>query len=515
MTDGSDQKYWYNGLPYQGIASSDDTSGQKYWNGGLPTPALVKVSTVYTLTLDAGSYSLSGQPVILSKIRSMSLEAGSYSITGKAINFSVLDRNFLDVVLLIGADGTNGATTFVDESPYHRTLVSHGGAQISTTSPMFGTGSVLLNGTDAYISTATTSQFNLGSIFTVEANVNLQETTDFAIMGLWAGATTDCSWLLFSSGGTLTWRFYQADGTLRNISFAWTPTLGQTYQIAVSRNSTGKTRLRIDGVMVASNTSFAPPRYVSTGIMSIGFAPSSTYLYGRMDEIRVTNQKDRYDTDATVPKQDKKAPRIGLQLVAEAGSLTLAGQAIALRRNSRIQLGAGSFSTSGQDIVLAPHFHFFTFTLQPGAYSLTGKGAALRASRRLPLSAGSFTLSGHQASLLKSSRVTVGSGSYTLTGKPVTLRANRSLSVGAGTFALSGNVPRFTYIRKIVTGVGTFQLTGYNATLEKQKTASLVLGSITIYPLMNGAPDVAPAIDGESNIYPAQGGSIKSNRWVA
>lgn len=467
------------------------------------------------LSLDAGSYSLTGQPVSFAKRYSLAPGTGSYSLTGQSVGFSVLDRNFTDVVLLIGADGTNASTSFTDESPYHRTLVSHGGAQISTSSPLFGTGSILLDGVDDYISAATTSEFNLGGIFTVETNVRLQETTDFAIMGLWSATTANCSWLLFSTGGLLTWRFYQADGTLRNMTFAWTPTLGQDYHIAVSRNSTGKTRLRVDGVVVASNTSFAPPRYVAAGGFTIGFAPSSTYLFGRLDEVRVTNQKDRYDTDATITKPGKKFPRTGLQLVAEAGSLTLAGQALVFRRSLRIRLGAGLFSLSGNDLDLVPDLKFYELLLGSGSYSVTGKNVTLRASRKLPVGAGSFTISGQSASLRKSTRVTINAGSYSLTGKPVVLRASRSLSIGSGQFALSGSTVGLHYIRRIVVGPGAFQLTGYSANFEFLKTSSFVLGSIQIYPLMNGAPDVGPTIDGESDVYPAQGGSVKSNRWVA
>lgn len=58
------------------------------------------------------------------------------------------DPDFIDVSLLLHADGTNGSTAFVDSSDNAFVVTASGNAQITTTDPKFGTGSLLLDGTD-------------------------------------------------------------------------------------------------------------------------------------------------------------------------------------------------------------------------------------------------------------------------------------------------------------------------------------------------------------------------------
>ncbi len=50
------------------------------------------------------------------------------------------------VVLLSGFEGTDGSTTFLDESPAGRALTANGNAQIDTAQFKFGASSLLLDG---------------------------------------------------------------------------------------------------------------------------------------------------------------------------------------------------------------------------------------------------------------------------------------------------------------------------------------------------------------------------------
>lgn len=40
MADGTDQKYWHDGLPFEGLPKTT-TGAQKYWYDGLPADFLV------------------------------------------------------------------------------------------------------------------------------------------------------------------------------------------------------------------------------------------------------------------------------------------------------------------------------------------------------------------------------------------------------------------------------------------------------------------------------------------
>lgn len=61
------------------------------------------------------------------------------------------DADYASVSILLLGDGTNGSTTFTDSGPIGHTVTAVGNAQVSTSSPKFGSGSILLDGTGDYL----------------------------------------------------------------------------------------------------------------------------------------------------------------------------------------------------------------------------------------------------------------------------------------------------------------------------------------------------------------------------
>ena len=59
------------------------------------------------------------------------------------------DPNFANVELLLHGDGTNGSTTFTDDSNSSRTITASGNAQIDTAIKKFGSGSAEFDGTNS------------------------------------------------------------------------------------------------------------------------------------------------------------------------------------------------------------------------------------------------------------------------------------------------------------------------------------------------------------------------------
>lgn len=81
------------------------------------------------------------------------LTIGLPTVEGSAeVEELIEDPFFGDVVLLLHWEGSDGSTTFIDHSSYAHTVTAVGNAQVSTTDPLFGTGSLLLDGAGDYAS---------------------------------------------------------------------------------------------------------------------------------------------------------------------------------------------------------------------------------------------------------------------------------------------------------------------------------------------------------------------------
>lgn len=233
-------------------------------------------------------------------------------LTGAAVTGT--DPNISSVGLLLSGDGTNGSTTFTDESPAaHGSPTVNGNTQVSTTNPKFGTGSIQFDGSGDNLQYANHADWLFGSgAFTVELWVRFDtasiEVTQ-ALIDLWTTSGNQRCWTLQYNGGaaTNTLQFAGSSGGSSadlSISSNWTPTADQWYHIAVDRSG-NVFRLYIDGAMVATTTT-AFTLHSSISDLRIGniFSISSTaFLDGNLDEIRITKGVARYASDGgfTVP----------------------------------------------------------------------------------------------------------------------------------------------------------------------------------------------------------------------
>jgi len=125
-------------------------------------------------------------------------------VGGLAGTSAPTDPYFSNVSLLLHGDGINGSTTILDSSPTPKTVIPVGNAQISTTDPKFGTGSVLLDGNGDYLR-SNVSPFNVRtSAFTAESWVKISTRTKFCLFSgsITAGQTGGAIYLL-EDGGTV------------------------------------------------------------------------------------------------------------------------------------------------------------------------------------------------------------------------------------------------------------------------------------------------------------------------
>lgn len=274
--------------------------------------------------LERGFYESVGQSLGIRK--RVDLTVGAYALTGKESIIAtegVTDPHFASVVFLAGFDGTDGSTTFNDESNSNHTLTAIGNAQIDTAQKKFGTASLLLDGTGDVVTVANSADFQFGSgQFTVELFARLS----FILSGgsqsrflaalyetdsqrSWAmRAVTDLSGnarisFIYSTNGT--------SGTPHDFDIA-APEVWQTgvwHHIAMDRDASNVWRIYVDGVM-AGKVTISSTLHASTGKLSIGDfltggAPGGTAWQGWIDEIRITKGVARYASDAgfTVPAE--------------------------------------------------------------------------------------------------------------------------------------------------------------------------------------------------------------------
>lgn len=195
--------------------------------------------------------------------------------------------------LLLHCDGTNGSTTFTDDQTAGsvNTVVANGDAQITTTTPKFGTGALLCDDTGDYLSIASPN-FNFSSDdFTIDFWLNNINTTN---EGLFEIPFTDESLpgtqsrfeCYINSNGDFTFEFRKAGSgspivLQESVNFG----SGSYSHIAITRDSS-TWRYFKDGVLLESDTSSESVPDID--YIDIGRVDKySMLLNGRIDEFRV------------------------------------------------------------------------------------------------------------------------------------------------------------------------------------------------------------------------------------
>lgn len=204
----------------------------------------------------------------------------------------VSDPYFSQVSLLLHMDGSNGSTTFTDSSSNATTVTANGNARISTTNSKFGGSSLYCDGsTGTYLSFGPLNTSNLGGDLTLECWIYPESTADRAIFGdLFTSGNVQ---LLTLIGGNLIayWNGVYPQGLDTTIATnTWT-------HVAVARES-NTVRLFVNGVVVASayggGTYYIRPS-------AIGRCSYRNNFVGYIDEVRITEQVARYNSNFTPP----------------------------------------------------------------------------------------------------------------------------------------------------------------------------------------------------------------------
>ena len=214
---------------------------------------------------------------------------------------TVIDPLRSSTSLLLRGNGTNGSTSFTDESPNGLTVTVGGNAQISTSAKKYGTGSISFDGTGDYLAIAPSSTFTMG-------------TGDFTFE-MWAYQLTakDCTYFEIrdDAGGT---NAIGIGARAANTIFAWingsfvltsssTISLNTWNHIACTRIGATVT-LYCNGVSfgtVTNSTNISCTNASVAGPIDLRDTSSSWKFNGYIDDLRITKGYARYTSNFTPP----------------------------------------------------------------------------------------------------------------------------------------------------------------------------------------------------------------------
>lgn len=227
------------------------------------------------------------------------------------------DPHYANVSLLLHGDGSDGGTTFTDNSPSPKSPTLYGNVQRDTAQFKFGTASILFDGAGDFLEYTNNAAFEFGTgDFTMECFVRFA-----AFSAAYGGSNYGAT--LFGSykagvGGPVGFGF-RVDGTatayntINAYSGNTTMTFGgfslslnTWYHIALCRSGTSL-RAFVDGVQVGSTVTNSENWTASQATirpLRIGQLNDATFLFpvnGWMDEIRITKGVARYTAAFTPP----------------------------------------------------------------------------------------------------------------------------------------------------------------------------------------------------------------------
>lgn len=234
------------------------------------------------------------------------------------------DPNFTNVSLLLDGDGTSGSTNITDKSLNSESITVNGNTQIDTAIKKFGTGSIEFDGTN--------SNLTLGSGLIGSGDW----TIEYFVYGDPNSANTSFRHFYFSGTNTLQIYYIGASTTSAkdysiNVydnnagnqgsdnSLSLANYRGNWNHVAVVKSSTINSGgpgigLFLNGTKISSvNTQLD----FTDASLTIGSTNTSTsWFYGYLDEIRITNGVALYSSNFTVPTSafPTTAPTVNLDL---------------------------------------------------------------------------------------------------------------------------------------------------------------------------------------------------------
>ncbi len=241
-------------------------------------------------------------PLVCKQIRQATVD----DLPGYVANVDI-DGDF--VQLLLHGDGLSGATTFADSSPSPKIVTPFGNTAVSTAQSKFGGASLYFDGSGDYLSIPSSTDFDLGNTYTIEAWIN--PSTVVGNKGVLsrsyynAGAWDGLSFSIRLLGNTLRVYFYATTYTNEQFVDATIPVSASAWShVAVVRSGSTGT-VYVNGIS-AGTISGLNPALPSSQDLRIGnwnYPTAQEYFSGYIDEVRITKDVARYAASFTPQTQ--------------------------------------------------------------------------------------------------------------------------------------------------------------------------------------------------------------------
>ena len=227
-----------------------------------------------------------------------------FKITGSTVGEVHFPKNILHLPF----DGSNGATSTSDLSNKNHTVTVNG-AQISSAQSKFGGTSLLLDGSNDYLSIGGSewnSNLNSGD-FTVEFWIRLDTLGDSRIITNYNGSNGWGVAMWSGGGGTNYFDGYWYNGSWQYLQYDHgsashtTPSVDTWYHLAFVRNGNDWS-LYLNGTAEYTRTVSGSITSSSLGALELGRRYDGTqYVDGYIDDLRITKGLARYTSNFTPP----------------------------------------------------------------------------------------------------------------------------------------------------------------------------------------------------------------------
>jgi hypothetical protein len=220
-------------------------------------------------------------------------QAGA-GLLGGDVSTAPTDPFFANVVSLLHMDGSNGSTSFPDVKG--NTWAATGNAQVTTTSPKFGSGALLTDGTGDWIQSGPVAAYDLiSSDFTIEFWVNPTAVSGLRFcFDLFTASTTGLCFYLNGTGFSLD------RGSTVILAVAGVFSAGVYQHVAITRSG-NSWRVFVDGVQKGSTITAAVALTSSQTLRIANDKGNNFCMNGRIDDFRFTKGVARYTANFTPP----------------------------------------------------------------------------------------------------------------------------------------------------------------------------------------------------------------------
>lgn len=283
-------------------------------------------------------------------------------------------------VALLHMNGTDGSTTFTDESG--KTWTANGNVQIDTAQSKFGGASGLFDGTGDFLTSADSADWQLdggsnSNAWTVDFWLRFNSVASTGLLQQYTDGSNFWAIYYDNSTGLNVW-IRSAASNIVLISNAWTASTNTWYHVAVVKNGTTGYMMFVDGVQIGTTQTDTSPMPNLTGTMRVGrltnVAGVNSDLNGWMDELRISKGIARWTANFTPPEHPYPF------LSVDTGAYTYTGIDVNFGRTYVLAVNPGSYTLAGQDVgVLVGYL----MSVDTGSYILTGNAVGLNIIRVL------------------------------------------------------------------------------------------------------------------------------------